>query len=162
MKLVIRTQHEENYGAHCWDGEGECPQRWKFKGGDTYVVENATFTDYELSRDYELSQFVGTYINEFNEGWKEYAIATTLMEDDADIGIESWETPTVIKEKNNVFFAYRDTKSQDYWEPGFVAKHESWIMWDREIQPSGRSDYICEWTTDDGRRGTYEELKAND
>ena len=40
MKLVIQTQIKENYGAHDWDGEGECPQRWKFKGGTTYVVND--------------------------------------------------------------------------------------------------------------------------
>ena len=48
MKLVIHTQHKENYGAHDWDGEGECPQYWKFKGGDTYVVEG--LTDKEIAR----------------------------------------------------------------------------------------------------------------
>ena len=40
MKLVIDTQYMENYGAHDWDGTGECPQYWKFKGGDEYMVEN--------------------------------------------------------------------------------------------------------------------------
>ena len=38
MKLVIHTQFKENYGAHTWDGEGECPQYWKFKGGETFVL----------------------------------------------------------------------------------------------------------------------------
>ena len=36
--LVITTQHKENYGAHDWNGEGECPQRWKFKGGDEIKI----------------------------------------------------------------------------------------------------------------------------
>lgn len=36
-KLLIDTQYMENYGAHCWDGKGECPQGWKFKGGYSYV-----------------------------------------------------------------------------------------------------------------------------
>ena len=36
MKLYIQTQYMENYGAHDWDGTGECPQYWKFKGGDDY------------------------------------------------------------------------------------------------------------------------------
>ena len=36
MMLVIDTQYCENYGAHGWDGEGECPQHWKFKGGSHY------------------------------------------------------------------------------------------------------------------------------
>ena len=39
MKAIIQTQHMENYGAHDWDGEGECPQRWKPKGGSTYIVD---------------------------------------------------------------------------------------------------------------------------
>ena len=39
MKLHITTQYMENYGAHDWDGEGECPQRWKFKGGEDYFYQ---------------------------------------------------------------------------------------------------------------------------
>ena len=42
--VVISTQFRENYGAHDWDGRGECPQRWKSKGGDTYFV-NASAAD---------------------------------------------------------------------------------------------------------------------
>lgn len=40
MKLLITTQVYENYGAHAWDGQGECPQYWKAKGGSDYVVKN--------------------------------------------------------------------------------------------------------------------------
>lgn len=42
--VVISTQFLENYGAHDWDGRGECPQHWKPKGGDTYFV-NASAAD---------------------------------------------------------------------------------------------------------------------
>ena len=38
-KLLITTQVYENYGAHDWEGEGECPQYWKAKGGSDYVVK---------------------------------------------------------------------------------------------------------------------------
>ena len=38
-KLLITTQVYENYGAHDWEGEGACPQRWKAKGGSDYVVQ---------------------------------------------------------------------------------------------------------------------------
>ena len=37
-KLLIQTQVQENYGAHDWDGVGECPQYWKFKGGQDFFV----------------------------------------------------------------------------------------------------------------------------
>ena len=40
MKIVITTQYRENYGAHDWDGTGECPQYWKFKGGSEYIIED--------------------------------------------------------------------------------------------------------------------------
>ncbi len=40
MKLIIYTQYSENYGAHDWDGHGECPQYWKMKGGYDYVIKN--------------------------------------------------------------------------------------------------------------------------
>lgn len=39
MQIIIQTQYRENYGAHAWDGEGECPQYWKNKGGFQYVIE---------------------------------------------------------------------------------------------------------------------------
>ena len=38
-KLLITSQVYENYGAHDWDGVGECPQYWKAKGGNDYVVK---------------------------------------------------------------------------------------------------------------------------
>jgi len=38
-KLLISTQVYENYGAHDWEGVGECPQYWKAKGGSDYVVK---------------------------------------------------------------------------------------------------------------------------
>jgi len=40
MKLLVTTQVYENYGAHDWDGTGECPQYWKAKGGNDYVIKN--------------------------------------------------------------------------------------------------------------------------
>lgn len=41
-KLLITTQVYENYGAHDWDGQGECPEYWKAKGGNDYVVRKFT------------------------------------------------------------------------------------------------------------------------
>ena len=38
MKLCITTQYRENYGAHDWDGTGQCDQYWKNKGGEEYFV----------------------------------------------------------------------------------------------------------------------------
>lgn len=42
---IVHTQYCENYGAHDWDGTGECPQYWKNKGGDTYVLDSGVDVD---------------------------------------------------------------------------------------------------------------------
>ena len=47
-KVIINCQYKENYGAHDWDGNGQCPQRWKMKGGFQFSVEmDADFLLYE-------------------------------------------------------------------------------------------------------------------
>ena len=46
MKVAFYTQVSENYGAHGWDGvTGECPQYWKAKGGDTYIITGLSIND---------------------------------------------------------------------------------------------------------------------
>ena len=47
-KLLIQTQVHENYGAHAWNGEGECPQYWKAKGGEDYVLPGLIVHDGRL------------------------------------------------------------------------------------------------------------------
>lgn len=37
-RVVVSTQVWENYGAHDWDGKGECPQYWKAKGGRDITI----------------------------------------------------------------------------------------------------------------------------
>ena len=54
MKLHIWTQDYENYGAHDWDGEGECPQYWKAKGGEEFFIVN-----FKGGEDFFVPKFKG-------------------------------------------------------------------------------------------------------
>lgn len=45
FELVAFFTVRENYGAHCWDGEGDCPQAWKNKGTTEKIIES------DLSRE---------------------------------------------------------------------------------------------------------------
>ena len=91
MKLHIYTQDQENYGAHDWDGEGECPQRWKFKGGEDFFIpkfkggdEAATMAvlglrdQIEENNDYFRRQIVGwaivpnDFMTDFEKSQLEY------------------------------------------------------------------------------------------
>lgn len=44
FRVVAIYQYMENYGAHDWDGVGECPQYWKYKGGAEEVIVNGLTT----------------------------------------------------------------------------------------------------------------------
>ena len=78
MKLLIQTQVYENYGAHDWDGKGTCPQYWKAKGGNDYVVKN--FKDFgEVT---ETVMALRSQIECDNEGYRETIIDFEVVADD--------------------------------------------------------------------------------
>ncbi len=76
MKLLIQTQVYENYGAHDWDGTGTCPQYWKAKGGNDYVVKkfkgDATTAVMALRSQIECD----------NEGYRENIVSWEIVADD--------------------------------------------------------------------------------
>ena len=76
MKLLITTQVYENYGAHDWDGKGECPQYWKAKGGNDYVVKR--FTGDPTTAVMALRD----QIEEDNDHYRETVIDFRLVKDD--------------------------------------------------------------------------------
>jgi len=80
MKLVIVTQIKENYGAHTWDGKGECPQYWKFKGGETYIVEDFQFESSEQAK--AVVDSLETHITQSNEYFQEWIINWSVESDD--------------------------------------------------------------------------------
>jgi hypothetical protein len=80
MMLVIRTQFMENYGAHDWDGEGECPQYWKMKGGSEYKVTNIP-----LNIDYQEVVSMAN-VEKNNEYVREYILDWSIEDD----SYQSW------------------------------------------------------------------------
>jgi hypothetical protein len=81
MKLHIQCQYMENYGAHDWDGEGECPQRWKFKGGQDYffMLGDAGRSDEALA---ELVEHFRPSIEWNDIGSRQYIVGYGVVEDD--------------------------------------------------------------------------------
>jgi hypothetical protein len=78
MIVVIDTQFMENYGAHDWDGQGECPQYWKMKGGSSYKVRN-------VPRGAHIKSIVDLVAPEFvhdDIGSREYIIGYSMENDD--------------------------------------------------------------------------------
>ena len=78
MKLLISTQNYENYGAHDWDGVGECPQYWKAKGGSDYVVKNFT----NINNTTEVVMALRGQIEEDSEYFRSSIIDWEVVADD--------------------------------------------------------------------------------
>ena len=112
MKLVIQTQFRENYGAHDWDGRGECPQGWKFKGGDTYII------DVNLTEVQDKSFYEGVHkcIEHSSDYSEEYILSEQLIDDidfvESDY-IEEWETAIYATFDGTELSCTRDKKSYD-------------------------------------------------
>ena len=77
MKLLITTQVYENYGAHDWDGVGECPQYWKAKGGNDYVVKKIN-----VNKVTETVMALRGQIEQDNNGFRETIIGWEVVAND--------------------------------------------------------------------------------
>ena len=77
-KLLITTQVYENYGAHDWDGQGECPQYWKAKGGSDYVVKKIN-----VNKVTETVMGVRSQIEQDNHAFRETIIDWSIVADNA-------------------------------------------------------------------------------
>jgi hypothetical protein len=92
IRVVIQTQIKENYGAHDWDGTGVCPQGWKFKGGDTYIVQ-ADASEIQSAAFWDT---LHACVTECNDYFEEYIVGETIVDlvdfNESDY-VEEWEQP---------------------------------------------------------------------
>ena len=84
--FIVTTQTLENYGAHAESGlYADGQNYWKFKGGDTYLVE-------DLDRAADAMAFVAALVMENSIGYKEYPSAImTVQEWAADLPDDAGE-----------------------------------------------------------------------
>jgi len=85
MRILIETQYKENYGAHDWNGIGECPQYWKYKGGEEIIVEvdNFYFNDEMAQKKAEMIVDSMRDKIEYKTNFSEqYIIGVSFVEDD--------------------------------------------------------------------------------
>jgi hypothetical protein len=97
MMLVIDTQYMENYGAHDWDGKGECPQYWKAKGGSEFKV---TGIPRNVDVDHVLFM-LGQEVQWSDNGSTSNVIGTHIEEDD----YLSWFEKSQMEYDGRVVFA---------------------------------------------------------
>lgn len=86
MKIVISTQFYENYGAHDWDGKGQCPQYWKAKGGSEYMIESVEafvkMNEFFGKKCEMIVDGIRSKIEQNNEYCREEILGWSIEEDD--------------------------------------------------------------------------------
>lgn len=84
MKILLHTQCHENYGAHDWDGKGQCPQYWKAKGGNDIELDRELTwneaADTELVRS--LVKAAAAKIDRKSDYFEEYVVDWELITPD--------------------------------------------------------------------------------
>ena len=142
MKLVIQTQVKENYGAHDWDGEGSCPQYWKFKGGHTVVVRDIT-----PAQAIRISEggipTLAALIEQRNDHYEEYILDYSVEDNAAPEG-EPWETPVEFYWGGDRWLArtlYDNTTEYGHMRADVAGRVEGWIP----LEGGERSDYTARY-----------------
>ncbi len=101
--LVIQTQDMENKAWPTWDGNGDCPQAWRYKGGSTYIhYADNNQTAYDFNN---ITSIIDSLNLTNNEAFREYVIETKYHSEDS-----FWE---FIEE------------TDDYWVQNFRVIHSN-------------------------------------
>jgi hypothetical protein len=154
MKIVFHTQIRENYGAHDWDGEGECPQRWKYKGGNTYVVN----CDLTQAMDKAFWERASDAVTEDGDYFEEYVLSSELI-DDIDYvesqHVAEWDAPYYLTEIDGGFQVNRTEKNDTmgYMRKEIAKKYETYV-----IRNNTREDYQSSFEMVNGQIIPYAEL----
>lgn len=150
--LVIQTQVRENYGAHDWDGKGECPQYWKFKGGHTYFVTDLTSAQINKIANggiptlTDLIEYKDSHFEEYILDWE---IRDLGKNGDGKGPIcEPWETPIEFYYDSGWKCRTHHTPSSEYsmWNRAIIGRAEQWTPG----VGNTRTDYACQYKTKNG------------
>jgi|TARA_B100001964_G_C14172924_1_gene572387 hypothetical protein len=111
MKLVIQTQHKENYAAHNEDYvHGVSEPYWKFKGGSTYIVPSYKFSSAEATQNtVDNLEAMLCFSNECAEE----SVSAWFIKEDSSRVCEDWETPTIVMPCLHGWRAMRTTDNRE-------------------------------------------------
>ena len=119
MKLVIQTQYTENYGS------ADKPF-WKFKGGDTYIVQNLNADQAQrILRDgIPTLKALIQYKNDMSE----VSITDYNIVDDDVVVCEDYETPYILSWENNTWVCRQVQPNDGSFRKPVVSKVTKYTM----------------------------------
>ncbi len=138
MKIVIYTQYRENYGSHSWDGEGECPQYWKNKGGDSIVV--FTDEDFDLDTAVSIVEEIEPLIAYKNNSSEEFIMTYRVLGDSENTNIPDYEPIIVVQKIHEKWVCSKRYYGRSwYGSDKYLGKTETYTM----LPEGNREDYKC-------------------
>jgi hypothetical protein len=146
VKVAIYTQILENYGAHDWDGKGVCPQHWKPKGGEVYVVPNLTAAQISKIKDKGIPNLTAL-ISTNTVGYQEYVADLAFLDDHEAVG-EAWDTPYELRWIGGRWVATRTVENGEY---GYMSREVASKTEEYDMLPGGeRGNYRVVYTMCNG------------
>lgn len=146
MKVAIYTQILENYGAHDWDGKGACPQHWKPKGGEVYVVPNLTTEQIRQIKEGGIPTLT-TLISSSTVGYQEHVADLAFLDDNEAVG-EPWDTPYELRWIGGRWVATRTVENGEY---GYMRHEVERKTEEYDMLPGGeRGNYRVVYTMRNG------------
>lgn len=151
--IVISTQVRENYAAHNgFTGE----YRWKYKGGETYIIRDLTLVQVEALTKDGLPESLVKNIESRSDSWEEYIIDYQVVDSDVRTH-EEWETPFSIAWESGRWIARRTIENGEY---GYMRQEIEAKTEQYDMLPGGeRANYTQSYLMRDGREMTYEQLE---
>ena len=145
MKLVIQTQYAENYG------DANKPY-WKFKGGETYIVENLNPAQAEriLSHGIPTLKALIEYKNSMSE---ESIIYYRIVEDDVVV-CDEWETPNMLSWENNTWVCRQVQANDGSFRKPVVSKVTKYTM----NMNGDKSDLETSYVVESGSVISYKDI----
>ena len=145
MAKLVTTQYRENYGSHDWNGKGDCPQYWKSKGGEVYIVDDSI--DIKIFED-----TIG-----YSDNYSEESVVNIIecSEDEADSKLDPWEIRTYVSRYENGMFKMSeviDNEESKCYQKEVLKVDKNYILYKDLLNERKKQPIMTVYVMEDGQR----------
>jgi len=145
MAKLVTTQYRENYGSHDWNGKGDCPQYWKSKGGEVYIVDDSI----------DIKIFEDTIA--YSDNYSEESVVNIIecSEDEADSKLDPWEIRTYVSRYENGMFKMSeviDNEESKCYQKEVLKVDKNYILYKDLLNERKKQPIMTVYVMEDGQR----------
>lgn len=145
MAKLVTTQYRENYGSHDWNGKGDCPQYWKSKGGEVYIVDDSI--DIKIFED-----TIG-----YSDNYSEESVVNIIecSEDEVDSKLDPWEIRTYVSRYENGMFKMSeviDNEESKCYQKEVLKVDKNYILYKDLLNERKKKPIMNVYVMEDGQR----------